>query len=94
MLSYFVYRFWNKSNSLEDLNRWLTKEKLDRRLTNEKSCQKLKRWFTNDSDCDCKIIENNFNKGYGKIEVRCENLKCKFELKTYTYMYEEKGTFV
>ena len=48
-----------------------------------------------DSDCDCKIIENNFNEGYGKIEVRCGNLKCKFELKTFSYMYEEvKGTFV
>ena len=85
MFSYFVYRFWNKSNSLGDLNRWLTKEKLDRRRTNEKP--------HDDSDYDCKIIENNFHKGYGKIEVGCGNLKCKFELKTFTYMYE-KGTFV
>ena len=95
MLSDFVHRFWNKSNSLEDLNRWLTKEKLNRWVTNEKICEKLKRWFTTDSDCDCKIIENNFNEGYGKIEVRCGNLKCKFELKTFSYMYkEEEGTFV
>ena len=76
------YRFWDKSNSLKDIKRWLTKENLNR-------------WFTSDTNCDCKILENKFDEGYGKIEVRCGNLKCKFELKTFSYMYEvEKGTFV
>ena len=52
------------------------KGKLDRRRRNEKS----------HDDYECKIIENNFHKGCGKIEVRCGDLKCKFELKTFTYM--------
>ena len=81
-MTLYICRFWNKSDSLENVNTWLTNKK-------------LKGQFTNDSDCDCNIIMDNFNEGYGKIEVRSGNLKCKFELKTFRYMYkEEKGTFV
>ena len=42
----------------------------------------IENWFENDKDV---VSVNQFSKGHGEITVKCGELECKFEIRTFCH---------